>query len=215
MFADSVRLFALAREAYDRSAAKAGPRDLVESDPLIAVVFSVAALQAFVSEVAELARGSDEPKVRRLGEVLEEVEDCQGRFSLKVLLVSIILSGESYDKGKQPWQDFQLLVELRNDLVHLRPLDEERPVTRTNAGIVTLSYDVEHPRILDKLRPKNILLVGDAQESWVTQVMTPAVAQWACNTASKMVKSVADVMPPSWPSTTLDIFYRPNFPLTS
>jgi len=56
-----------------------------------------------------------------------------------------------------------------------------------------------------------ILLEYDAQESWVKQICTVAVAKWALDTASLMVKWIADSAPRSYFKDILDRAYVPEF----
>src|SRR5439155_18734314 len=56
-------------------------------------------------------------------DALQEIEESRGSLSLKYLIASQTLSGATFDKGSNPYQDFAILINLRNDLMHLKPRD--------------------------------------------------------------------------------------------
>ena len=45
----------------------------------------------------------------------------------RLALSNWILTGKSVDRSSSPFQDFALLVGLRNDLVHFKPNEDIRP----------------------------------------------------------------------------------------
>jgi hypothetical protein len=47
-----------------------------------------------------------------LASILEEIETNRGSIQLKYLWTKKILTGTTYDKGAQPYQDFDLLCRL-------------------------------------------------------------------------------------------------------
>ena len=113
-----------------------------------------------------------------------------------------MFAGEPYDKGAQPYQDFDLLVRLRNAVVHLRELDELEEIPEPGET-------VEPPRVIERL-PKNILAefpVGTTPQPWL-YIQTRAVARWACNSAANMVQSMLDFVPDSQFKDTLELSYR-------
>ena len=86
---------------------------------LAAYITSVAAVEAFVNEslLAEqiewITRGSAIWRLRR--DWLEKLE-----LRDKIILVAQLLFGRSLDPGRQPMQDFVLLLKLRNEIVHYK-----------------------------------------------------------------------------------------------
>jgi hypothetical protein len=96
-----------------------------------AVLMSVAFLEATVNEVFEDATDDRhvgqrverlEPRVRAmLASFWESVGN--GRYSLlgKYQMALLLSGAGQFDKGAQPYQDAQLLIDFRNGLVHFRP----------------------------------------------------------------------------------------------
>ena len=82
----------------------------MQNNSIIAIITSAQALEAFINVEAE-SRLS--PSLWTAVEKLNIVE--------KWLVVTRLATNEEWDKGKQPFQDFQSLVKLRNGLVHYKP----------------------------------------------------------------------------------------------
>jgi hypothetical protein len=213
MFINSGVLFGIAKQAYER--AKAGAkhcRSHESSDALISIVFAAAAGEAFINEIGELASqpagffpelGPEPHQVRTLAELLSEVEDARGTTNLKYLLGKLALSGKTFDKGGNPYQDFAILMDVRNSLMHLK-FDRVESVKINQVRI-------RYPGVVAKLRSKNILAEfeddDNAIASWVQRVSTPAVARWACNATATIIKDVVESIPDSELRRKADLFY--------
>lgn len=210
MFTNAAPLFILAKKAYERTKDASSDRESGEIDALVAIVFSAAALEAFVNESVELAElgaassGYYEPgPVTNFRRLLREVEESRGSIQLKFLLAKQTLTGHTYDKSALPYQDFDLLIELRNALVHLKPR-EKFEIDIGGKMSVTL------PKIIQRLESKNILAEFEPVENvgWTQRITTRAVARWACNTAAQMVQSTLDCVPDSHLKQGMEMLYR-------
>jgi hypothetical protein len=200
MFLYSAALIGVAREAYSRTQAAASDTEHIGNDALVAIVFSAAALEGFLNEMAELA-GMDAiisstlhpptpPSVAIYGRLAAKVEEGRGSITLKFLLARGLLNGELGDKGSSVYEDFRLLVELRNELVHLKP---SRELKLDSWG----GFYLEPAKVIKRLRAKGVLAVGEggAQLSWLPSICTRAAARWACNTAADTVHLIVDGVP--------------------
>jgi hypothetical protein len=109
--------------------------------------------------------------------LIQEVEAARGSVALKYQVAKLALSGVVYEKGAQPYQDFDLLFKLRNAIVHM----DAEPVTATPHKTI---------RLIDKklCRP----LGADEEVNWVQHIATPATGIWACNSALLMVLSLCE-----------------------
>jgi hypothetical protein len=213
MFINSGHLFGIAKQAYER--AKAGAkhdRSHDSNEPLISIVFAAAAGEAFINEIGELASqptgffpelGSEPDQVQSLAGLLSEVEDARGSTNLKYLIGKLALSGRTFDKGANPYQDFAILMDLRNSLMHLK-FDRVESV-RIN------EVRIHYPSVVAKLRSRSVLALfeddDNAIASWVLRVSTPAVARWACNATARIVKDIVESMPDSELRRKSDLFY--------
>lgn len=148
-----------------------------------AIILSVIAIEAFlneVSEVIELESTYLDPNITSLGKALRE-----GERSLSIEdKVKMIFehSGIDYDISKSPIQDFRLLVNLRNSLVHYK---------------VSKSADGRPIKLLRSLRSKNILLnhpkefINSPAYSWFHEVSTQPAACWAYKTSLLIILAIS------------------------
>ena len=214
MFINSGCLFGIAKQAYERAMAETedDDRSWKSQEPLISVLFAAATLEAFVNEIGEMASqpsfpdpefGQDPAQVQNLAYLLSEVIDARGNINLKFLTAKLALTGKTFDKGMNPYQDFAILIDLRNSLMHLK-------FDRINS-IKVNEVDIVHPNVINKLQSKNILAQFDngenAAATWFMKVGTPAVARWACNTTVEIIKDIVESIPQSGFRSTIDLIY--------
>lgn len=193
-------LFPLAKEACGRTATAASETEPGQMNALAAVVLAAATLEAFINDAVTLAKflcprsdnTPEPPKIQNFVAVLEEVEECRGSVELKYMCAKTVLSGQPYDRGTNPYQDFSLLMKLRNSLMHLKHLYDTDYEFTDEGGI-----EVKEPPVVKKL-PQNLLPDPNVKiASWVGKIATRAVARWACNTTVSMITSFVDALPES------------------
>lgn len=115
-------LFGVAIDAI--RAIKVHPRQGGQRSALVSIVFSVIALESFVNEMTEHAQNMAVTQPAEVGvfaQMMDEADDDHASLDFRLRLAHWILTGRIMDKGSQPYQDFALLISLRNDLVHTRP----------------------------------------------------------------------------------------------
>lgn len=136
----------------------------------------------------------------------DEIESNKGSIKPKYVLAYSVLSGQPCDKGGHPYQNFSLLIDARNGLMHMKPNDlsgEAKP-----DGTLTLG---SAPKIFEKIRGLGIIdtsgpcfpmPIPDTPPiqikiplPWNYRIATPAAASWACNTATDVVESILTVVP--------------------
>jgi hypothetical protein len=103
---------------------KIQPRKGGQRSALVSIVFSVIGLEAFVNELTEHAQSMAVTQPAEGGvfaQMMDEADDDHASLDFRLRLAHWILTGRMMDKGSQPYQDFALLIWLRNDLVHTRP----------------------------------------------------------------------------------------------
>ncbi len=85
------------------------------------VILSATAFELFMSELEGfagwLAERRDD-RVAALHEVLREAERERVKVLFKVSLAFLAMTGNVPNKGEQPYQDLQLLIRIRNALLH-------------------------------------------------------------------------------------------------
>lgn len=213
LFINAGTLFAVAEAAYMRTNEAPSDRAPSQLDALVSIAFSAASLEAFINEAIELAAQPhspilppNPPAVGKFAALGQEVEKSRGTIQLKFLLARVIFAGEPYDKGAQPYQDFELLMNLRNELVHLKPVDKLEDDAETGIS-------VKPAPVIERLRSKNILAEfgSDTQASWISRISTRAVARWACSVTVAMVQSVLEILPEGQFKEKMDRFYAEAF----
>jgi hypothetical protein len=212
---NATTLFLIAKNAVQTiDQRKPSERAPGQPEAIIAIVFSAMALEAFINEAADIAAfpvPSGNPahplSVVTFAGIEEELKGSKNSYSsihTKFLVAKWVFAGESYNKGIFPYQDFHLLIALRNTLAHIEGLD----ITKT-----TLAGEViaEQPSILEKLLPKKILAAPTTPDLWLPRIATLETARWACNTATAMYRSLVEVIPDGELKTRLDFGYSPHF----
>jgi hypothetical protein len=170
----SPRLFRIACTAARRSVDCA-------DDALVAILFAAAAIEALIFDVGQVARlpiiDADSKVFATLSSVLEELESSKASILVKIQMYFQILSGESLQKGEQPFQDLVLLIELRNELVHHKPEEiysaVDVHIRRGKSG-----------KFLTRLQSRGLVRYDEKQfpDRWTRIIATRVVANWACET---------------------------------
>lgn len=214
MFLNAGIIFERARAAYERTDGSGSDRKPDQMDALDAIIFSAAALEAFINETAELASEATRssiflapPEVKTFASLLEEAERSRASIQMKFMLAKIALTGQTYDTGSVPYQDFALLIDLRNALLHLRPIEK---IEHGPQGGLTL----KPAPLLAQLRSKNILADYGSEDviaTWISTISTRAAARWACEVAAAMVQSIVDIVPDSYLKDALAVLYSKTF----
>lgn len=179
-------LFVVARKASQEHLS-------AEHSSLIAILFSAFALEAWVNDLLTNVRlgGAywSPAGVESLAKIAEEIDDRTASLDLKVQLVAIALSGQAFDRGQQPFQDFALLIRIRNALVHGRPEHIELKVEPPRKHHSVLEQLAERGLVdLDRKGTIHPLLGG---------LSHPSVGRWAHSTSVAMAQTIAEMIPDS------------------
>ncbi len=185
-------LHLLAKKAYERTLITASVRTPDQPDALSAIILSVVSLEALVEELVEVVRGliphcpeDSRARGKSLIEALELIEEGKGQLALKFQVAKLILSGTSYETGARPYQDFEMLLDLRNGLIHPKAFAVKSDQSGTSVDPVR--------RFREKLRSLEIIAEISGENVMAplsTWVQTRATARWACNTSVEMAHSL-------------------------
>jgi hypothetical protein len=120
------------------------------------------------------------PKLEALATIISEVEACRGSVRLKFQWAMQIVTGSPFDKGAQPFQDFDLLIALRDMVVHLKPehISDEPPA---------LARRLQKRGLIDPVPP-------DSWESLVGKLCDVRIADWACTVPNRMAEPFAKAL---------------------
>jgi len=174
---------------------------VMAGDAVVSIVMAAAATEAFINELESVYRTT--MAYLRASEIatsaaLAEVEKGQGSTELKYLVASLSLSGQMFDRGGQPFQDFSLLMRMRNDLMHAKPRDslervsDDRDEADGEAAWVTVppSYVRQfEQRAMTVPRGRSVSV------SWLNLLETEHIASWACAAAVNIIVAIVNMEP--------------------
>ncbi len=158
-------------------------------EAITSVVFAASALEAFINERIEwavqlCAEGEQPEVVRTFASVLTDAENSRASLESKYKLARWILAGKAYEEGANPYQDFSLLISLRNSLLHLKPATTV--LKRLNAKGVLLPEEEAFESSFGGSLAKP--MAG----AWTERVATKPMAVWACKAATNLVVDFLD-----------------------
>jgi hypothetical protein len=161
-------------------------------DAVGAIILAAASTEAFINEFAEVHQNPklESLPLRACSDALVEIERDRGSLRLKYLVASRMLSGKMFDKGSAPYQDFDVLVQLRNDLMHLKPLDK---FNYSEHGLESMTV----PKYIKALQQRGLARTfgPDAGISWFDSLCTGEMAKWSCETARAIILEVLTMVP--------------------
>lgn len=197
-------IFGIAHETAERI--NAPRREGGKREALVSVVFAAVSLEAFLNELVELAEDfasyeDPQPITCAFAELMSSLDTLHSSIELRFQMAHWLLTGGSYNTGSQPYQDFKLLFQIRNDLVHFKP----DPLTEDG-------QTKPIPTTLERLRARNVLndsIAPEHNRSWMHVVGTKAVAEWACNAASLVAADFVSKLPAgAWKQTVDEVTRR-------
>ncbi|EPI2807431.1 hypothetical protein ACS0KD_004401, partial [Vibrio vulnificus] len=119
----------------------------------------------------------------------------KGSTQNKFELGKLILSGSGWERDKAPYQDFVLLLKVRNELVHRKSEYHEDTLTK-GAGFPERTIK-DHPKFFKDLESRKLCDTSAVDGSWIDLIQTPAFSAWCCDTAlsmtSEFLTSIQDV----------------------
>jgi hypothetical protein len=163
----------------------------VELDSLLEVYILVAAsLEAFINEfcrekIDEL-KSTDREAYWLMG--LEAIIDRKIEVRLKWQIVPQLLWQKTFDESKAPWQDFHVLINIRNSLLHyqmeyLQGGRLPKYLGHIQQFFESEDHNVKAPTIIERIQ---------RSETWVDRICHLDVAKWAFNTGIEMIQKFLD-----------------------
>ncbi|HET9182737.1 MAG TPA: hypothetical protein VFP59_11430 [Candidatus Angelobacter sp.] len=219
MYVNAGRLFKNALEIA-RGTPSNNPAVQTARDALTSILFAAMSVETFINELHHMTHNgmpTASTNLKVLGDLLEEAERSRSSVAAKYQFAKFILSGQAFDKGASPYQDFSLLLDLRNLIVHAKPL--EAKMQKDSSGRVSW---VE-PKIMVRLQSMGLLEITDFQREntpdtemlisdLIAEISTQRIATWACESAAAIITDILDAVPAEFAPLT-DVFYRRDFTL--
>lgn len=195
------------KEMTDRTSA--GGVGVLTTDGIVAIVVAAASTEAFINELAEniglyrqnaadWAPDAITPGMAAASEAVFDLEFMHASVTEKYVAASGKLGGR-FNKGGSVYQDFVRLIELRNAIMHIKPV---RP-GETHSG-EAITEELAHQRRAIRREEIGGLL------PWFDRLQTPATARWACSSARTIILALLDLIPDTStdPLGLVQNFYR-------
>lgn len=171
---------------------KAEDTEPAQPQALVSLIYAPMSIETFMNELVfhatQYGIKKPGPRLQAFADVLTEMEESKTQIKTKVQMGKFILTGESFDKGKYPYQDFDLLVNLRNEIIHQKAHEE---LAFDDQGNETIrKRKILKPFEDRKLLGKVIHNGQEAQMNWLDEISTRAMAVWACNAAAGILNEM-------------------------
>ena len=179
-----------------RVAAKLSDAD--PSRPLDAILYSAIALEAFPNDFADLIEVFSEHKpndfaveLLAVGRILPELEKQRVQPRTKYQILYHLLTTSTFDPSKPPYQDFEFLLNIRNELVH-----PKCNLVRNEGEKGLVRYDQKTRKLISGMIGRGFLLhPNDPCMPWKMYLDNKKAADWAVETACLMINAILDAVP--------------------
>jgi hypothetical protein len=147
-------------------------------------IWSVTALEAFINEqiALNLRMMANQTAIKRANPIEKKHKVIlemliEQELVTKYRLMPILLWQKIFDESRSPFQDFKILVSIRNDIIHYKmPFYDKQS---------------QKPKWTRKVEEKGILLSQPLQRDrrvWIEEICTLEGARWSYNTCYQMIK---------------------------
>ncbi len=180
----------------------ANPKAWPMRDALSAFLFSALAAEAFINELPEAAsrdaygiRDLQLPAalvLEDLAATLNAMEQAHDRIQLKYDAARKILIGSAFDHSAAPFQDFNDLMKLRNDLVHPRHLDQTTALGHTEPASPVVRDLQRRGLTRTRGRRPDDPMGGT---SWLSEIYCARTAAWAHKAACGVIVELIRALP--------------------
>ncbi len=162
------------------------------------IIFSAIAVEAFISDMQlrlSLRGSIDEinknETFKVLRDLLCQLEEERVQIRTKIQLMYYILTGNSIKKGMSPYQNFDLLIDLRNCLIH-----SKASLSSIDPDGYWKQDENKHHQLINRLVDAG---AGDEDflkcPDWKAITYNQPCAKWAVKSASAIIKHLVDVIP--------------------
>jgi hypothetical protein len=166
---------------------------------LDAYIMSATALEAFINEriainleICKRRLASYEPDEQSTTDDKNQIKILKKLkgygLRKKYLEMPTLLWQTHYDEDKYPFEDFSLLVSIRNDIIHYTmPFYDEQDVQPPWVEKLTEKDIFLHEPVIHPPEP----LSDEGHRIWIEEICTLKGAKWAHNTSCAMMKQFA------------------------
>ncbi|ELP5730802.1 hypothetical protein ACWOUW_004260 [Vibrio vulnificus] len=184
-------LFSIALDAQNRVANE-------PEQALVSLIFSYSALEAFINESLSVTeqfsggrRSDDEKKFYALMQQLQEKKDSTEQ---KYHLSKILFTGSPWQKGDEPFQRFDFLKRLRNELIHKKS-ETTKTVKDLSTKETSVTVSKNTQRLVRGLKERKLIDESAEYGSWLDAIQNEKFAKWCCDTAIMMSDAFINMLP--------------------
>lgn len=160
-------------------------------DCQITVILAIQTLDSFFNELAIINQFIESenitPEVVALTDILSELEKSNGSLKLKFLNANYILNGNGNIKGTKLYEELNLLISLRNKIVHPKPT------------VLSETNKIENDKLFKTFQAMKLIDSYDAdnpiKRSVKYYLMNLNIALWAVSTVKKTIEYFIDSLP--------------------
>lgn len=211
-YAGATDLFGIAKRTADlvESSVSLSNKELRDSN-LVAIVFSALAVEAFLNELTILDGWTSreipslvalDDRLKALQRVLKLAEEGNLQAPSKLHLAHEIL-GQKLENGRQPFQDYYLLKQLRDSIVHSKPTSVQ--MTRD-----PIEFRPVREKLLLSLQSRGLLShdITKSARGFLDWLDNRSLARWATRAASGIVLKTIEALPEGQFKEAAALFYR-------
>ena len=162
-----------------------------------AIIFSAIAAEAFPNDFVGWCtpimafKQKYEKHIAASVQLLRQAESDRMQVKTKYQMMYYALCGEPIETGNKPYQDFALLIDLRNDLVH-----HKVDVVETKSN--SLLHENRIKKLFSSLIQRKLLIRKEDQMPCDWKIVideSPAVAHWAVASAQAIISEMIKKLP--------------------
>ncbi len=164
-----------------------------------AALFSAMALEAHPHDLGlfldQFLRPEDPPQLHAVRNIIPQLEEDRVQLKSKISIIYYLLKGAEIPKGGESYQDFSLLIDIRNQIAHFKPTVSEYFPDRMDrpARLVKLLQRISQRRIIDR---DLVNEPGSLPSTW-TMVLDESdrFTDWAIDVAYATIRMIYDAIP--------------------
>ena len=164
---------------------------------IVAIVFSAAGIETFMNDLSHISgdrgvEGDHNVEVVAFSNMSSDLEKSRANVMSQIQILGAVFTGKPFTRGSGFLQETNLLIKLRNELLHARP----DVVCGSNEIEASGTKKVE--RILQQLSDRGLIERRNRQYTqWARMICTGEVAKWSYCTAIEVVEEISSVLPRS------------------
>ncbi len=151
--------------------------------PLACIMLSCSAAEAFINQVIYFLSKTKELRFLDKDNILNDNYEYQRKneLTLKWNFIGNLLLGEKWNTNSSEMNEFKLLLQLRNEMVHFKINGFDQVVPKND----------KEPEFVKKLSKK--VKFNEIPHSWVLRILSPTLAKWCVKVIEDLINHFKDL----------------------